>query len=277
MNANHPSLIHYIYRGFLEVSDLKIGNRIFKSRLFVGTGKFASVSEMIKAIDASGSEFVTVALRRMDFDSNDDEFIDNIDPERILLVPNTSGARDADEACNLARLACAAGAKKWIKLELTPEPRHLLPDPIETLIAAERLVKEGFNVLPYINADPILAKRLEDVGCVAVMPLGSPIGTNKGVEAKEMIKIIIENSNVPVVVDAGLGMPSHAAFAMELGADACLVNTAIATAKDPVKIANAFKLAVECGRDAYLYSKVSTFDTAQASSPRKGFIENLGK
>lgn len=254
---------------------LNISGKTFKSRLFVGTGKFSSAEIMVNAIEASGTELVTVALRRMDIDSPQDEFINNISSEHILLVPNTSGARTAAEALRLSLLAREAGGCDWVKLELTPEPRYLLPDPIETLKAAEMLAKEGFNVLPYINADPILAKRLEDAGCAAVMPLGSPIGSNQGIKTKDMIEMIISHSNVPVIVDAGIGLPSHASEAMEMGADAVLVNTAIATAQDPEQIAYAFKLAVEAGRLAYLHSKVTISKDANASSPTTGFIDNL--
>lgn len=254
---------------------LKIADRTFNNRLFIGTGKFPSVEKMAEAVSKSGTEVVTVALRRMDVESPDDEFIKTVDKTQVLLVPNTSGARSADEAVRLARLGRAATDNPWVKLELTPEPRFLLPDPFETLKAAERLVKEGFNVLPYMNADPILAKYLEEAGCPAVMPLGAPIGTNQGLKTKEMIRIIIEQSNVPVIVDAGIGYPSHAAEAMEMGASAVLVNTAIAIANDPVQTAYAFKLAVEAGRLAYLHSNVPVSNLAKASSPTTGFIESL--
>lgn len=257
------------------MDELKIAGKVFKSRFFIGTGKFASPSLMVEAVKKSGAELVTVALRRMDFDSPDDEFISNIDTEKVLLVPNTSGARTAAEAVRLSELAREAGGGDWVKLELTPEPRYLLPDPVETLTAAEALVKKNFKVLPYINADPVLAKRLEDVGCVAVMPLGSPIGTNKGLKSRDMIEIIIEQAGVPVIVDAGLGMPSHAAEAMEMGTDAVMVNTAIASASNPVEVAEAFALAVQAGRKAFLHSGVSTSKEARASSPAEGFIESL--
>jgi len=259
------------------MDELKIAGRTFKSRLFIGTGKFPAVAAMTAAIEKSGTELVTAALRRLDLKSPEDDFVSNIDRKKILLVPNTSGARDAAEAVRLAQLGKEAGGGVWVKLELTPEHRYLLPDPIETLKAAELLVKEGFTVMPYINADPVLAKRLENCGCATVMPLGSPIGTNRGIETSEMIKIIIEQSNIPVIVDAGIGLPSHAAAAMELGADAVLVNTAIATASDPVQTAYAFKLAVEAGRIAYRYSKVTTYTAANPSSPTKDFIGQLNK
>ncbi|MFC1510959.1 thiazole synthase, partial [Candidatus Margulisiibacteriota bacterium] len=220
---------------------LKIADKTFKSRLLVGTGKFPSNTVLAQALIAAETEIVTVALRRVDFASKVGNVLDGIDRSKYLLLPNTSGARTAEEAVRLARLAKAGGAGNWLKLEVTPDPNYLLPDPVETLKAAEILVKEGFVVLPYINADPILAKRLEDVGTATVMPLGSPIGSHQGIRTKESIQIIIEQANIPVVVDAGLGAPSHAAEAMEMGADAVLVNTAIAIANDPVKMAEAFK------------------------------------
>ena len=254
---------------------LKISDREFSNRLFIGTGKYASVELMAEAIEKSGTGLVTVALRRMDFDSPADEFIRAIDRESVLLVPNTSGARTAEEALRLSELARAAGGGDWVKLELTPEPRYLLPDPVETLKAAEMLVKSGFKVLPYINADPVLAKRLEETGCPAVMPLGAPIGSNRGLRMRDMIEIIIEQADVPVIVDAGLGMPSHAAAAMEMGASAVLVNTAIASAENPVEIACAFSKAVESGRAAFLYSGVARSRTASPSSPVSGFLDSL--
>src|SRR6266516_4751140 len=216
-------------------SKLKIADREFASRLIIGTGKFASNELMRDALEASGAELVTVALRRADLSGKRDPFaniLEFIDPKKFLLLPNTSGAMNAEEAVRLARLAAAAGLPKWVKLEIHPDPRYLLPDPVETLKAAEVLVKEGFTVLPYINADPVLAKRLQDAGCATVMPLGSPIGSNRGIQTRDQIRIIIEQATVPVVVDAGLGAPSHAAEAMELGADAVLINTAIAVAND---------------------------------------------
>src|SRR5437763_511327 len=216
-------------------SKLKIADREFTSRLLVGTGKFPSNEAMRDALVASGTEIVTVALRRADLSGRHDPFaniLDFIDPKKFLLMPNTSGARDADDAVRIARLAASAGLPTWVKLEIHPDPHYLLPDPVETLAAAEILVKEGFTVLPYINADPVLAKRLQDVGAATVMPLGSPIGSNRGIETRAQIEIIIEQATVPVVVDAGLGAPSQAAEAMEMGADAVLVNTAIAIASD---------------------------------------------
>jgi len=251
---------------------LVIAGRSFSSRLLLGTGKFPSLAVMKKAIEASGAEVITVALRRVDLNNPDDGILRSIEPDRYLLLPNTSGARDADEAVRLARIARAVGCEPWVKLEITPDPQYLLPDPVETLKAAEILVKEGFIVLPYIQADPILAKRLEDVGTAAVMPLGSPIGSNKGLRTRDAIEIIIAMANVPVVVDAGLGAPSHAAEAMEMGADAVLVNTAIAIAKDPAAMAGAFKKGVEAGREAFLAGLGQARKLAEASSPLTGFL-----
>jgi thiazole synthase len=251
---------------------LIIAGRKFSSRLLMGTGKFSSNNIMQKAIEASGSEVVTVALRRVDLENPDDDLMNAIDTSRYLLLPNTSGARDAQEAVRLARLARAAGCEPWVKLEVTPDPHYLLPDPIETLKAAEILVKDGFVVLPYIHADPILAKRLEDIGTATVMPLGSPIGSKQGINTKESIEIIIEMANVPVVVDAGLGAPSHAAEAMEMGADAVLVNTAIAVAADPALMAQAFKKGVQAGREAFLAGISTPQKAAAASSPLTGFL-----
>ena len=255
---------------------LIIAHREFRSRLVLGTGKFSSPEAMRLALEASGAQMVTVALRRADLTGKRDPFaniLDYIDPKRFLLLPNTSGAMNAEEAVRLARLAAAVGLPKWIKLEIHPDPRYLLPDPIETLKATEILVKEGFTVLPYINADPVLAKRLQEAGSATVMPLGSPIGSNRGVETRAQIRIIIEQATVPVVVDAGLGAPSHAAEAMELGADAVLVNTAIAVASDPVRMAVAFKDAVNAGRTAFEVGLGSPQWTANATSPLTGFLD----
>ncbi|RAP33686.1 thiazole synthase [Candidatus Marinamargulisbacteria bacterium SCGC AG-410-N11] len=251
---------------------LTIAKRTFKSRLFLGTGKFSSANVMKESLQASGSEMVTVAVRRVDINNPQDDFLNAISPKDYLFLPNTSGARNAEEAIRIARLGRAFGVSDWVKLEVTPEPNYLLPDGTETLIAARQLVKEGFKVLPYINADPILAKHLEDAGCCTVMPLAAPIGTNKGLTTKDQIKIIIEQSTVPVVVDAGIGTPSHASEAMEMGADAVLVNTAIAVAQDPVKMALAFKQAVMAGRLAFESGIANTVDTAQASSPLTNFL-----
>jgi len=255
---------------------LEIAGRRFQSRLMAGTGKFASNELMRDTLASCGSEIVTVALRRADLTGGDDpqaDILKFIDPEKYLILPNTSGAMDADEAVRLARLAEAAGLPKWVKLEIHPDPTYLLPDPIETLKAAEILVKEGFTVLPYINADPVLAKRLQEVGTAAVMPLGAPIGSNKGVVTRDQIRIIIDQAIVPVVIDAGLGAPSHAAEAMELGANAVLINTAMAIPSDPVRMGEAFKLAVEAGRAAYEMGLPEANEHASATSPLTGFLE----
>lgn len=254
---------------------LVIAGRTFRSRLIVGTGKFSSPEAMRDAMDASGCEMVTVALRRANLTGEPDAFaniLDFIDPKRYLLLPNTSGAMNAEEAVRLARLARKAGLPNWVKLEIHPDPRYLLPDPIETLQAAEILVREGFVVLPYINADPVLARRLQDIGTATVMPLGSPIGSNRGIQTRDQIRIILQQAIVPVVVDAGLGAPSHAAEAMELGADAVLVNTAIAVASDPNAMAQAFKLGVEAGRIAYRVGLAAESLEASATSPLTGFL-----
>ena len=255
---------------------LVIAEREFRSRLLLGTGKFSSGAVMAKALEAAGTEIVTVGLRRVDLAGAADEsdhILDFVDPARYLLLPNTSGAADADEAVRLARMARAAGLPDWVKLEVHPDPRYLLPDPIETLLAAERLVAEGFTVLPYINADPVLAKRLEEVGCATVMPLGSWIGSNRGLRTREAVEIIVEQSTVPVVVDAGLGAPSHAAEAMEIGADAVLVNTAIAVAGDPVEMSRAFREGTEAGRRAYLAGLGGIAERAEATSPLTSFLD----
>ena len=256
-------------------SKLKIADREFTSRLLVGTGKFSSNEAMRDALVASGTEIVTVALRRADLSGKHDPFaniLDFVDPKKFLLLPNTSGARDANDAVRIARLAASAGLPTWVKLEIHPDPHYLLPDPVETLAAAEVLVKEGFTVLPYINADPVLAKRLQDVGAATVMPLGSPIGSNRGIETRAQIEIIIEQATVPVVVDAGLGAPSQAAEAMEMGADAVLVNTAIAIASDPNRMARAFRMAVEAGREAREIGLAEKRCSASATSPVSEFF-----
>ena len=257
-----------------NLRSLKIAGRTFESRLLMGTGKFPSNDIMKDALAASGTEIVTVALRRADLSNPNDNIIGAIDTNRYLLLPNTSGARDADEAVRLARIARAAGCEPWIKLEITPDPYYLLPDPVETLKAAEILVKEGFIVLPYINADPVLAKRLEDAGTATVMPLGAPIGTNRGLKTADSIRIIIDQVQIPVIVDAGLGAPSHASEAMEMGADAVLVNTAIAVASDPIAMARAFRLGVEAGFTAYNAGLGEKKVQAEASSPLTGFLRN---
>lgn len=261
----------------LPTQPLRIADREFPSRLLVGTGKFSSPQAMREAVEASGTGLVTVALKRADLSGSHDPFaniLDYLDVENTLVLPNTAGAMDADEAVRIARLAAAAGLPKWVKLEIHPDPNYLLPDPIETLKAAEILVKEGFTVLPYINADPVLAMRLQDAGCATVMPLGSPIGSNKGLETAAQIAIITEQARVPVVVDAGIGRPSHAAAAMEMGADAVLVNTAIAIAPDPVTMARAFATAVVAGRVAYEQSGGSFGESEQAvpTSPLTAFL-----
>lgn len=257
------------------VSPLVIAGREFSSRLFLGTGKFSSGEAMRASLDASGTQIVTVALRRADLSGGRDPFaniLEFIDPERYLLLPNTSGANTAEEAVRLARLAAAAGLPKWVKLEIHPDPRYLLPDPVETLKATGMLVKEGFTVLPYINADPVLAKRLQEEGAATVMPLGSPIGSNRGIETRAQISIIIEQATIPVVVDAGIGAPSHAAEALELGADAVLVNTAIAVAGDPVRMARAFRMAVEGAAEAFAAGLPMRADHAIPTSPLTAFL-----
>jgi thiazole synthase len=261
----------------LSVRPFKIAGREFRSRLMIGTGKFSSPEAMREALAASGTDIVTVALRRADLSGKNDPFaniLEFIDPKRYLVLPNTSGAMNAEEAVRLARLAAAAGLPKWVKLEIHPDPRYLLPDPVETLKAAEILVRDGFTVLPYINADPVLARRLQDVGTATVMPLGSPIGSNRGLRTRDQIEIIIEQAIVPVVVDAGLGVPSHAAEAMEMGADAVLVNTAIAIASDANRMALAFQMAVEAGRTAYELGVASQEAYASATSPLTGFLDH---
>ncbi len=262
----------------MENKPLVIAGRQFRSRLLLGTGKFSSNALMQKAIEASGAEIVTVSLRRADLSGGKDPFadiLDYVDPKRCLILANTSGARNAEEALRLARLAAAAGLPKWIKLEIHPDPYYLLPDPMETFIAAKQLVNEGFTVLPYINADPVLAKRLEDVGVATVMPLGSPIGSNRGLETRAQIEIMISQATIPVVVDAGIGAPSHAAEAIEMGADAVLVNTAIAAAGDPVRMACAFRCVVESAREAFEAGLSLRMETASATSPLEGFLATL--
>lgn len=256
-------------------ASLSIADRNFSSRLFLGTGKFSSGEVMRDALGASGAEIVTVALRRADLSGKKDPFaniLNFLDREKYLLLPNTSGANTAEEAVRLARLAVAAGLPSWVKLEIHPDSHYLLPDPIETLKATEILVKEGFTVLPYINADPVLAKRLQDIGAATVMPLGAPIGSNRGIETRAMIEIIIAQATVPVIVDAGLGAPSHAAEAIEMGADAVLVNTAIAAATDPVRMARAFRMAVESASEAVAAGLPAKADHAIPTSPLTGFL-----
>ncbi|HON19896.1 MAG TPA: thiazole synthase [Bacteroidales bacterium] len=253
---------------------LIIANKTFHSRLFLGTGKFSSNKIMQKTISASETEMVTAALKRVNADnSEEDDMLQHIFHENITFLPNTSGARDAEEAVFAAQIAQEALQTNWLKLEIHPDPRYLLPDPIQTLKATEKLVKMGFIVLPYIQADPVLCKLLEEVGAAAVMPLGSPIGTNKGLKTRDMIEIIVEQANVPVIVDAGIGAPSHAAEAMEMGVDACLINTAIAIAGNPIEMATAFKLAVQAGRMAYKARLAAMSDSAEASSPLTSFLQ----
>lgn len=254
---------------------LVICDKTFTSRLFTGTGKFSSAVLMRDALLASGSELVTTALKRIDVrNTDDDNILTHLDSPQFHLLPNTSGARTAREAVFAAQLAREALETNWLKLEIHPDPKYLLPDPIETLNAAEELVKQGFVVLPYIHADPVLCKRLEDVGVAAVMPLGSPIGSNGGLQTRDFLRIIIEQSSVPVVVDAGIGAPSHAAEAMEMGAAAVLVNTAIAVSPDPVRMAVAFRMAVEAGRTAYEAQLGQAITHAVASSPLTAFLED---
>lgn len=251
---------------------LNIASRSFRSRLLLGTGKFSSNRLLAGALKASGAEIVTVAVRRVDLESPGGNILEAIDRDRYLLLPNTSGARDALEAVRVARLARAGTGQDWVKLEVTPDSDYLLPDPVETLKATEILVREGFTVLPYMNADPVLARHLEEAGAATVMPLGSPIGSHQGIRTRDLIALIIEKSGVPVIVDAGLGAPSHAAAALEMGADAVLVNTAVAIAPDPARMARAFRLAVEGGRLAYETGIREPGSRAEASSPLTGFL-----
>ena len=250
---------------------LIIAGKEFRSRLFVGTGKHRTMEEMRDSIDASGAEIVTVAIRRLPLDRPDEpNLMDFLDWDRYTILPNTAGCRTAEEALFTARLARELTGSNWVKLEVIPDPQYLLPDPIATLEAAEELVRDGFVVLPYIHADPVLARRLEEAGCATVMPLGSPIGSGRGIFTLEEIQIIIQNAKVPVVVDAGIGAPSDASLALEVGADAVLVNTAIAQAEDPVRMAQAFALGVRAGREAYLAGRIARKELAQASSPVEG-------
>ncbi len=254
---------------------LKLGDRIFKSRLFTGTGKFSSNKIMQQSIEASDTELVTMALKRINIKDAKDDMLQYLRIPGVHLLPNTSGVRNAKEAVFAAELAREALETNWLKLEIHPDPKYLLPDGEETLKAAQELVKSGFHVLPYVQADPVLCKKLEDAGTAAVMPLGSPIGSNKGLQSIDFLKIIIEQSHVPVVVDAGIGAPSHATQAMELGADAVLVNTAIAVSPNPIQMAKAFKMAVEAGRMAYEAKLAESSEKANASSPLTAFLEDL--
>ena len=252
---------------------LIIADKAFSSRLFTGTGKFNDQKTMVSALQASNSELVTMALKRIDMQTKEDDILAPLIKNGMNLLPNTSGARNAKEAVFAAELAREALQTNWVKLEIHPDPKYLLPDPIETLKAAETLADLGFAVLPYVHADPVLCKHLESVGCAAVMPLGAPIGSNKGIKTAEFLEIIIEQANVPVVVDAGLGAPSHAALAMEMGADAVLVNTAMAVAADPIAMSSAFAKAVQAGREAYLAGLGGQSKIAVASSPLTSFLE----
>ena len=257
------------------VDSLVISDRTFNSRLLLGTGKFSSNNVMKEALEASGTEIVTVSLRRANLNDGEDEsanILNFIDNNKFLILANTSGANNAEEAIRLARLARSAGLPPWIKLEIHPDPKYLLPDPVETFKATKLLVDEGFNVLPYINADPLLAKRLQDVGASTVMPLGSPIGSNLGIQNRKQIEIIIEQATVPVIVDAGIGKPSHASEAMEMGADAVLINTAIAISSDPILISKAFKGSIDNGRTDFLYGSHQTSSKGSATSPLSTFL-----
>ena len=257
----------------LKKDELVIGGKTFHSRPMVGTGKFSDFNVMKEAHEKSGAEIVTVAIRRVDLNASGHVgLLDSIDLKKYWILPNTAGCQTKEEAVRIAKLSRAMGINNWIKLEVIPDPKYLLPDPIATLEAARELVEDGFVVLPYINADPILAKRLEEVGCATVMPLGSPIGTGQGIRNEANIELIIKQSKVPVVVDAGIGVPSEASFVMEMGADACLINTAIACAKNPSEMAEAFKFGVEAGRKAYLSGRIPVKEYASASSPVQGIV-----
>ncbi len=256
-------------------SPLTIADKTFTSRLFTGSGKFSSGELMEQSVLASGSELITVALKRVDVKAQKDDILPYLQHDHLHLLPNTSGVRTAKEAVFASQLAREALETNWVKLEIHPDPKYLMPDPVETLKAAEALVKDGFVVLPYIHADPVLCKRLEEVGTQAVMPLGAPIGSNKGLASRDFLEIIIDQSNVPVIVDAGIGAPSHAAEALEMGADAVLVNTAIAVSQHPVQMGRAFKLAVEAGRLAFEAKLAQKTDHATASSPLTAFLDEL--
>ena len=253
----------------MTADPLHIAGKSFNSRLMTGTGKHRSAQQLLDSVVASGTEIITVAIGRLNLDDPDEEtFLDILDWDKYQILPNTAGARTAEQAIGIARLARAVTGSDWVKIEVIPEPAHLLPDPVGTYEAAQVLLKEGFTVLPYIHADPVLAMKLEDLGCATVMPLGSPIGSGRGVQTAEEISIIIEQSSVPVVVDAGLGVPSDASKVIEMGADAVLVNTAIAQAQDPALMGEAFKLGVEAGRKAYLAGRIPVSE-ATASSPQE--------
>ena len=253
-----------------------IAGESFSSRLFVGTGKFASGDALRGAVEASGTEMVTIAMKRANPGGEKDSILDFLDADRVRLLPNTSGARDAKEALFVARMAREALSTNWLKLEIHPDPKYLMPDPVETLDATRELAAEGFVVLPYCHADPVLCRKLEEAGASAVMPLGSPIGSNKGLESREFLRIIIEQAGVPVVVDAGIGSPSQAAEAVEMGADAVLVNTALAVSQDPTAMGEAFSLGVRAGRRAFLAGLGEVADSARATSPLTGFLDEAG-
>ena len=267
LNRNIPSAAH-------SATDdaLVIGGKSFRSRLMLGTGKYRNAGEMNAALESSGCEIVTVALRRIDLDAPTRSILDEIDWKRYHILPNTAGARTADEAIRTARMARAMGLSDWIKVEVIPDPKYLLPDPIGTFEACKVLVSEGFIVLPYINADPALALRLQEIGTHTVMPLASPIGSGQGIRTREQIRIIIEQATVPVVVDAGIGVPSEAAAAMEMGASACLINTAIARASDPARMADAMRMGVDAGRAAFQAGRMPVLPFASASSPLEGVV-----
>jgi thiazole synthase len=253
--------------------NLVIAGKSFKSRIIIGTGRHRSIEEMVTSIETSGTEIITVAIRRLDLDDpNKKTILDYLDWSKYTILPNTAGSKTPEEALTTARLARAMGLSDWVKLEVIPDPKYLFPDPVGTLKAAEVLIKEGFTVLPYIHADPVLARQLEELGCATVMPLGSAIGSGQGIHTREEIRIIIEQARVPVVVDAGLGVPSDASLALEMGADAVLVNTAIAQAQDPVGMARAFRLGVEAGRLAYEAGRIPAKLYAAASSPVEGVV-----
>ncbi|MEC7402114.1 MAG: thiazole synthase [Verrucomicrobiota bacterium] len=252
---------------------LQLGGESFSSRLFVGTGKFSSGQMLSKVVGSSGTEMVTVAMKRANPKGREDSILDFLGDDQVRLLPNTSGVRDAKEAVFVAQMAREALGTSWLKLEIHPDPKYLMPDPIETLLATEELVKEGFTVLPYCHADPVLCKRLEEAGSSAVMPLGSPIGSNRGLESREFLRIIIEQAKIPVVVDAGIGSPSQAAEAMEMGADAVLVNTALAVAEDPIAMARAFRQGVDAGRTAFLAGLGGVSEVADPTSPLTAFLD----
>ena len=252
---------------------LQLGGESFSSRLFVGTGKFSSGQMLSKVVGSSGTEMVTVAMKRANPKGREDSILDFLGDDQVRLLPNTSGVRDAKEAVFVAQMAREALDTSWLKLEIHPDPKYLMPDPIETLLATEELVKEGFTVLPYCHADPVLCKRLEEAGSSAVMPLGSPIGSNRGLESREFLRIIIEQAKIPVVVDAGIGSPSQAAEAMEMGADAVLVNTALAVAEDPIAMARAFRQGVDAGRTAFLAGLGGVSEVADPTSPLTAFLD----